>query len=203
MTASIERSSPLVEWAAQFSAASAAPEAFSIRELPFTTQINLRGDSAHVALGFKLPSAANTWSGTPEQSALWLGPDEWLVVAPEGMNESIAASLRTGLHGMHVAVTDVSASRTVVEISGSYARAVLAKGCPLDLHASAFGPLQCAQTLLAKAQVILQCTDTRPVFRLYVRNSFAAYVAEWLTDAAAECGASRGLDADRIASRFG
>ena len=200
MTASTDRRSALEGWSAQFSAASKAPETFAIRELPFTTQINLRGDSTVAAPGFELPFAANTWSGTPGRSALWLGPDEWLIVAPEGMNESIVSTLRTG---MHVAVTDLSASRTVIEIAGTYARVVLAKGCPLDLHARAFGPPQCAQTLLAKAQIILQCTDARPVFHLYVRNSFAAYVAEWLMDAAAECDASHAIDAERIASRFG
>jgi len=35
-----------------------------------------------------------------------------------------------------------------------------------------------------------------------VRISFAHYVAEWLTDAAAELGASRGVDTQRIASRL-
>ncbi len=208
--ASTERASPLAAWSARFAAASAAPADFTIRELPFTTQINLRGSAAdaafaaatQAALGHGLPAAANTWAGAGERAALWLGPDEWLIVAPDGMNEAIAATLRNGLDGQHAAVTDVSANRTVIEIAGSHARAVLAKGCPLDLHARAFGPPQTAQTLLAKAQILLQCADTRPAFRLYVRISFAPYVAEWLIDAAAEFTASRGLDARRIASRF-
>ena len=78
---------------------------------------------------------------------------------------------------------------------------MLAKGCPLDLHGSAFAPPQCAQTLLAKAQIILQCADARPTFRLFVRISFAPYVAEWLLDAAAELAASRELDTRRNAKR--
>ena len=79
---------------------------------------------------------------------------------------------------------------------------MLAKGCPLALHAAGFAPPQCAQTLLAKSQMILQACETTPVFRLYVRNSFAHYVAQWLADAAAESAASRSLDSDRIAARL-
>ena len=79
---------------------------------------------------------------------------------------------------------------------------MLAKGCSLDLHAEAFTPSRCVQTLLAKSQIILQCIDDRPAFRLYVRNSFAHYVVEWLLDAAAEVSASSELDAGRIAARL-
>jgi sarcosine oxidase subunit gamma len=40
--------------------------------------------------------------------------------------------------------------------------------------------------VLARAQVIIhQVTDT-PAYRLFVRASFAAYLAEWLLDAAHE-----------------
>ena len=84
----------------------------------------------------------------------------------------------------------------------AHARVVLAKGCPLDLHGSAFKPPQSAQTLLAKSQVILQCVDARPVFRLFVRLSFANYIAEWLLDAAAELAASRTIDTQRISNRL-
>ena len=50
--------------------------------------------------------------------------------------------------------------------------------------------------------MILQCIDSRPTFRIFVRISFAPYMAEWLTDAAAELAASRNIDAGRIATRL-
>ena len=205
------RSSPLSGWTARFAAASATPTQFAIREQPFLTQINLRGDSANAAfgagirgvLGCDLPMAANTWTGTADGQVIWLGPDEWLVVAADGRHESLVPALRAALGGMHHAITDVSANRTTIEISGDEARLVLAKGCTLDLHAESFGPHKAAQTLLAKSQVILQGMGAPSAFRLYVRNSFAHYLATWLTGAAAECAASRKLDADRITSRLG
>lgn len=210
MTASTERASPLADWSARFAAASASAAHFSIRELACGTQINLRGNAGDPgfaaavrgALGFDLPATANTWCGSLERAALWLGPDEWLLTAPPGENTALEGALRAALRGMHHSVVDLSANRTVIEIAGSDTRPVLAKGCSLDLHAAAFAAPQSAQTLLAKVQLILQCADAKDAFRLYVRNSFAHYVAEWLTDAAAESAAARTLDSERIASRL-
>jgi sarcosine oxidase subunit gamma len=160
------------------------------------------GSKVGSALDCGLPLVANTWSTCNDHSALWLGPDEWLLVAPDGHNEALAADLRMALGGVHHSVTDISANRTIIEIAGADARLALAKGCPLDLHGGAFKPPMCAQSLLAKSQVIVQCVDAKPIFRVYVRISFAPYVAEWLLDAAAELSSSRTLDTDRIASRF-
>ena len=215
MTASTERASPLAGWAARFDAASAQPEVFSIREIAFASQLNLRGDASSAAfagpvadaLGCALPLAANTVNEGYGSAALWLGPHEWLLVAPEGRkpegrNETLYALLSDALASTHHSLTDVSASRTVIEIAGDYARLVLAKGCPLDLHGSRFSAGHCAQTLLAKSQVILQCVDARPTFRIFVRISFAPYLAEWLTDAAAELAASAGLDSVRLATKL-
>lgn len=208
MTASTDRVSPLAGWSSRFASASAVPGHFAIREVPFQSQINLRVDAAASGttvasvLDCELPGAANTWNAGGDYSALWLGPDEWLIVAPDGHNDALGADLRLALAGAHHSVTDLSANRTIIEIGGADARLVLAKGCPLDLHGSAFKPPQCAQSLLAKSQMILQCVDARPVFRVFVRISFAPYVAEWLLDAAAELAASRAIDTQRIASKL-
>lgn len=210
MTASIERLSPLAAWADRFARASAKREAFAIRELPFTTQVNLRGDAANPrfapavrsALGCELPAEANTFKTGAHGSLLWLGPSEWLVSAPADRGEAITAALRRELAGLHCSVTDVSAARTAIEVGGREARVVLAKGCPLDVHAKSFPAPRTAQTLLAKARVLIQCVDDAPTFRIFVLDSFAPYLAEWLTDAAAECAASRALDGERLAARL-
>lgn len=210
MTASTERVSPLTGWAARFEAASARPADFAIREVPFACQLNLRGNPADTAfaapvasaLGCTLPPVANTASRGKDCEVLWLGPDEWLIVAPGHAGDVLHASLGAALRGVHHALTDVSANRTIIEISGDHARLVLAKGCPLDLHAARFKSAQCAQTLLARSQVILQCVQARPGLRILVRNSFAPYLAEWLIDAAAELAASACIDTPRIASRL-
>ncbi len=208
--APVLRATPLADWSARFAAAGDADGRFAIREVPFAAQVNLRGNPADAAfvkraratLGCDLPIAANTWNAGDASSVLWLGPDEWLVVASDRVGETMEAKLRSGLDCLHFSVVDQSANRTIIEVAGAEARILLAKGCPLDLHRSAFGPPQVAQTLLAKSQMILQCLDERPAFRLYVRLSFAAYLSEWLLDAAAELAASRGIDTQRIANRL-
>lgn len=209
--ASPERMCPLSNWTERFSRASLAAAEFSVREAAIRTQINLRGNASDLAfaaavasaLGFGLPNAANTWSGTAERCALWLGPDENLIVDAVAEEAELYAALSEALSGTHFSIVDLSASRSVIEISGTYARLVLAKGCSLDLHARSFHAPCVAQSLLAKAQVILQVVEDRPVFRLLVRNSFAAYLAEWLLDAATECAAARGVDSARFASQLG
>jgi sarcosine oxidase subunit gamma len=94
--------------------------------------------------------------------------------------------LRETLGQQPGSVVDVSAARTTLELAGPRARDVLEHGCALDLHPRAFGPGQCAQTLLAKANVVLHQVDDAPTYRLLVRPSFARYLVAWLLDAMTE-----------------
>jgi len=74
----------------------------------------------------------------------------------------------------------------ILELSGDKARALLLKGCPLDLHPSVFKPGQCAQSVLGKTSVTLWQIADAPVYRMIVRRSFADYLGHWLIDAARE-----------------
>ena len=131
-----------------------------LRELAIEPQVSVRGEP---------PLAPNTVVG----DAIWLGPDEWLVLG--GREEDYADQ---------PAAVDVSANRVCLELAGDGAADVLARGCALDLHPSVFPPGRCAQTLVARAQVILYRTDEH-TFRLLVRPSFADYLRAWLRDAGA------------------
>lgn len=162
------------------------------REMPFLAQVNLRADPGDQegladiaeAIGFELPIAPNSVTGAADHHALWLGPDEWLIVGPPGTEVDLVRILRSALGDRVGAVVDVSAARTTLELAGPQARAILESGCSLDLDPRAFGPASCAQTLVARAQVILQQLDAAPTYRLFARPSFAAYLAAWLIDAA-------------------
>ena len=188
-----KRRSPLAPMAGAMAAISGAGGT-SLREVPFQTQVTLRGNAedagvltgAEAALGLALPLAPNSVAEGPDIAALWLGPDEWLIVAGDGRAPGIEHSLRAALAGRHVQIVDTSANRAAIELSGPKAREVLNKGCPLDLDARAFGPGRCAQSVLARAQILLRQTDETPPFLLYVRSSFAYYAASWLIDALRE-----------------
>ncbi len=190
------RRSSLTGFFATASGDPADDAAVVISERPFLGHVDLRGDpadggftsAAEAVLGFRLPTKPNTTAGKGGLLALWLGPDEWLVVTPPDAQTSLAQSLESALDGVHSTVTDVTGGQTVVTVSGPRARDVLAKGCPLDLHPAVFRHGDCAQTLLAKANVTIYCVDDSPAYELIVRRSFADYTALWLQDAALEYG---------------
>jgi sarcosine oxidase subunit gamma len=185
------RRSPFADYRDRFVALSAATRGdIFVREVPFLAQINFRADPNDAdivqrlasTLGFALPVVLNTTTSHNDRRALWLGPDEWLIVGPDGQQEILAQALRNGLNGTVGSIVDVSANRTMLEVGGPQARELLSHGVPIDLDARTFGPDRCAQTLLAKAQVVIERHDEEP-FHLYIRSSFAHYAAEWLLDA--------------------
>ena len=159
-------------------------------------QLNLRGNAqdpgfaaaVRGAVGVDVPIAPNTVKEAPGNIVYWLGPDEWLVVTEGARTAVVERDLRAALAGLHFAVTDVSGGQAVVELRGRNVRDVLAKGCPLDLHPRVFGVGQCAQSHLAKGQILIRQLDREPAFEIIVRRSFADYLWLWLEDAAAEYG---------------
>jgi sarcosine oxidase subunit gamma len=189
------RRSALADYAERFAALTAASGGdFSIREIPFLSQMNFRADPTDAGLmkrlasslgDLALPLVPNKVTSRGDRQALWLGPDEWLIVGPVGQQATITTALEVALAGAFGSIADVSANRTVLEIRGSKARDLLAHGVPIDLDLRSFGPARCAQTLLAKAQVIIERRH-EPAFYVYARTSFAGYVADWLLDAAAD-----------------
>ncbi len=189
----IERVGPLDGLEADMAAVS-REGAVLLRVLVPAVQVDLRGDPMDASfagsvcgvLGFDLPAVPNRFVAAGGVTALWLGPDEWLLVGDTTANSDLEGRLRAALQGKDAAVTEVSAARAVIELTGPKAREVLAKGCALDLHPRAFGPGQCAQTLLAKAEILIQQTGEAPAYRIFVRPSFAAYLVAWLMDAMRE-----------------
>ena len=188
------RRSPLQDHGAALSRGTVSgPRGVALREIPHLAQITLRGDpndsdvlgAMRLALGFEPPLKANTVAASGDVSALWLGPDEWLVTGAPDSETDLVARLNAALKGRHASVVDVTANRTVLELSGPSARAVLEKACGLDLRPRAFKAGQCAQTNLARTVGILELTQAH-AWRIYVRNSFAVYLADWLLDAMAE-----------------
>lgn len=163
-------------------------------ERPHLGKITLRGDagdkafteSVAKAVGAAPPEAANTVATAGANEIHWLGPDEWLVVTPEGAQAAMEAALAEALAGQHVSIVDTTDNQTTIRIHGAHARDVLEKGCPLDLHQHSFGPGQCAQSVIAKADVLIHQRDDASTYDVFVRCSFARYLWDWLVDAARE-----------------
>jgi len=175
-----------------------AQVALTLREWPFRGHLNLRGQpdeaafvqAVQAAAGAALPLTPNTVATGNDVTALWLGPDEWLLVtAPEGQRE-LEQALNDKLDDLFAAVTDVSSYYTTIEVAGSAAADLLARGTALDLHPRAFHTGACAQTLLAKTAATIVKTADTPVFEVIVRVSFADYLWRWLQDGAAVMAAA-------------
>jgi sarcosine oxidase subunit gamma len=177
-------------------------------ELPFLSMVNVRVEpGSDVAsrvervLGLTLPSSGEVSSVTigsvkgivagQVRSVLWLGPNEWLVIGPDGDTLELVALLDDAVGEGPGSVVDVSANRDTLVLSGPNSRDLLEKGCTLDLHPRSFTAGHCAQTTFARGNILIWQTGAEDspaglVYRLLFRASFADYFADWLTDAAAE-----------------
>ena len=166
-----------------------------LQEGPFQTMAAVRVEPrseegsriASVAGG--LPARSGEVGGADGTSVLWLGPSEFLVVAPEEAHDSpggdLIGSLVAALGEAPGQVVDLSANRTTFELTGPRARAVLEKGCALDLHPRSFTPGTALSTEVGNIPVVLQKT-AEDSFRLFPRASFADFLGRWLLDAMRE-----------------
>ena len=158
-----------------------------LRSLPSACRWVLRGDeavriAAAEALGVMLPAAACRAGLSGECAALWLGPDEWLLIAPLAQS-ALAQRIERALAGLPHSLVDVSHRQVALLLEGAHAATLLASGCALDLDVAAFPVGMCTRTMLSKAEVLLWRTGAVS-FRLEVWRSFAPYVTQFLGEAA-------------------
>jgi len=148
------------------------------------TQVDVRAQPGRLPFAPPAANIAITWEG---RDVLWLGPDEWLVVAEPGAAVAIARELDTALTGHHHSVIDIGANRIAFDLTDGLE--VLASGCGLDLDPTRWRPGMCAQTLVGQAQVILHQLDERTT-RIFVRPSFAGYLTRLLASVQPSSSAS-------------
>ena len=118
---------------------------------------------------------------------MWLGPDEWLLTSTAEAPEELEARVRAAVVPLGGSAADVSAQRIILRLTGERVRDVLARGCSIDLHPRAFGRGSSAQTTLGQAGVVLLAlSDAGDDYLIFVRSSFAGYLADWLLDASLE-----------------
>lgn len=184
------RRSPAAHLAGTFETASLAGVA-EIKEIPFQTMAGIRvqrdGEAgariAEVTGG--LPATCGEVIERGGVSTLWLGPAEFLVIAPESAHESLGGDLLQAL-GQALGdgqgqVVDLSANRTIFELAGTKAREVLEKGCSLDLHPRSFSAGTAVSTEIGHIPAILWKSGEN-TFQVLPRASFADFLGRWLVD---------------------
>jgi sarcosine oxidase, subunit gamma len=147
-----------------------------------TLHVPMPGDSRPAlskALGLALPVRPKTSASVGQRHALWLGPDEWLVIDEAEAN--LAASCAT-VAALHSAV-EVSHRNTAILVAGPGAEAVLNAGCPQDLSPASFPAGACSRTVFGKIEAVIYRTGV-DAFRLEVWRSFSDYAFTLLAEAA-------------------
>ncbi len=154
------------------------PGRLLLQPAPDLARLVLRGDASAlgVAFGLELPTQPCRAAEASGRSVLWLGPDEWLLLASPG-------TLDATISVPGAAVVDVGHRQVGLVLDGPDAPDVLAAGCPLDLHPTAFPVGMCTRTVFGKAEIVLWRQDTMR-FHVEVWRSFAAYVHALLERAA-------------------
>ncbi len=118
------------------------------------------------------------------RSALWMGPDEWLLIA-EDAPPTLGATLEAALAPIPHALVDVSHRQSAIVVSGRGAARLLNAGVALDLDLSAFPVGMVTRTLLTKAEIVLWRQGPE-AFRVEFSRSFGPYVIAILRQAASD-----------------
>jgi sarcosine oxidase, subunit gamma len=139
-------------------------------------------DVLGTALGFALPTTPLRASGDAARAALWLGPDEWLLIGAAAEAKDMLTELQAEMSGA-ACLLDVGHRTVGLDLTGPRAAEVLACGCPLDFALPAFPVGMCTRTLFGKCEVVVwRRADAS--FYLEAGRSFAPYLVSFLSEAA-------------------
>lgn len=138
-----------------------------VADAGLTGMITLRGNlgaakvkkAVKAVTGTAVPAVGEVL-GSGETATAWMSPDELLLIVPYAEVAQRVAKAETALAGEHAMVVDVSDARAVLTVTGSDAREVMAKLCPVDLSPAAFGKGDFRRTRMAQIPAALWMTES-------------------------------------------
>jgi len=140
-------------------------------------------------LNILLPTEANTSTSGETLTALWLSPDEWMLVSnntvsKEANTYKVEDDLINNISKANLgAVTDVSDQFVMINIKGSKVFDLFATGSPFNFNEFKNKKGSVVQTILSHIDVIIHLTEINNV-NLLVRRSFSEHLHSWLNDSA-------------------
>lgn len=157
--------------------------------LPPAQRISLRAPDASVAalskaLGVELPRKPKTSAAKAGRTALWLGPDEWLVIDEAGKDPLADCAEVAVLHS----AVGISHRNVAISVTGPAAATTINSGSPQDLSLDVFPVGAASRTILGKAEIVLLRTAA-DAFRVECWRSFSDYVFTFLSEAAGDAAA--------------
>ena len=123
-------------------------------------------------------------SSNKETRILWSAPSTWLVIS---RRENIVEIIKEKCNSDNFAITDISHSRSIIQIKGLQAKDILKKGCPLNFNE--FENNNCAGTVFHGINIVIDFVGNNPdTFNLLTLRSFGETFYHHITDAALEFG---------------
>ena len=111
-----------------------------------------------------------------------MGPDNWFVFSSKDTRENLNNFKETDF-----AITDLSHSRSIIELEGEMVYEVLKKGSPLDVGKLKEG--NCANTVYNGITITLDFISNDPnIVRIFGLRSFGESLYHSLTDSCLEFG---------------
>ena len=133
--------------------------------------------------GLSLPSSLNSTSNFNTR-ILWLGPDNWLVFSSK---IDLIGKVKNSVQDTDFAITNISHSRTIIEIQGDLVNEVLKKGCPINIDK--FNEGDCTNSIYNGISITIDFISNNPrIVRIFGLRSFGESLHHSITDGSLEFG---------------
>jgi len=115
---------------------------------------------------------------------LWNGPRNWLLVST---NKNLLKNMNQLFKETDFAITDLSHSRAIIELSGKNSKEILKKGCPYNFNDLKID--QCVNSIFNGITITIDMCDHNPnKIRLFALRSFGESFFHSITDSCLEFG---------------
>ncbi|WP_075483638.1 sarcosine oxidase subunit gamma [Candidatus Pelagibacter communis] len=133
--------------------------------------------------GLSFPSSLKSTSNSNTR-ILWIGPNNWLVFSSV---LDLLEKEKNQFNEADFAITDISHSRTIIELEGNLVNEVLKKGCPLDISSLKDG--DCANSVYKGINITIDFISESPKkVRILGLRSYGESLHHSVTDACLEFG---------------
>ena len=133
--------------------------------------------------GLNFPSTLKS-SSNSNTRILWMGPDNWLVFSSK---LDLMEIEKNKFDEKTFAVTDISHSRTIIELEGNLVNEVLKKGCPQDINSFKAG--DCTSSVFNGITIAIDFVSDNPKkVRISGLRSFGESLHHSITDSCLEFG---------------
>ena len=115
---------------------------------------------------------------------LWNGPKNWLVISTQN---KVFSEIDKKFEEKDFAITDISHSKSIIELEGYDAKEVLKKGCPFNFNE--FHKNNCLNSTYNGMSIVVDMINDNPdTFRIFALRSFGESIYHSITDSSLEFG---------------